>query len=319
MRKVALALLFLIAAVPLAAQTSQNSQLSTTNVFSTPSSFPIQFSIGPQQNGGLGAKVTGSAYWSPNWQLTTKPASGWFVFYLAPEATWSSQDNALNQTSISFRPAFQLVYTNFAKIDLNNPNQNYEIGPFNSVQPMVELYGDIREQYGRFQQNGQVQNVDYTLYGVGGEVQIPYAYRLSNLIQSKTNENRITYAPAIRFTYYQSRDKSSTAQTTPAGIQTDLIDVNIHSQMPFGTYSVNGTKTQLQWNFSFDASRPTNTPAGTDNKWKTLVETSIVFDNGSGFKPVISYTSGSKLGLQYDKQFLLGVAWQFGVTSAKQK
>lgn len=316
MRKAALVLLLLTAAVHLAAQSSQTSQLSPTNVFSTPTSFPIQFSIGPQQNGGLGAKVTGSAYWSPNFQLTTKRASGWFVFYLAPEATWSSQDNALNQTSISFRPAFQLVYTNFAKIDLNNPNQNYEVGPFNSVQPMVELYGDVREQYGRFQQNGQVQNVNYTLYGVGGELQIPYAYRLSNLIQSKTNQNKISYAPAVRFTYYQQRDKSSTAQSTPAGIQTDLIDVNIHSQMPFGTYMVNGTKTQLQWNFSFDASRPTHTAAGTSNQWKTLVETSIVFDNGSGFKPVISYTSGSKLGLQYDKQFLLGVAWQFGVTTA---
>ncbi len=314
MRKTAIALLFLTVTVPLAGQSSQV-QLSPTNAFSTPSSFPIQFSIGPQQTGGLGAKLTGSAYWSPNWQLTTKPASGWFVFYLAPEGTWSSQDNALNQTSIAFRPAFQLVYTNFAKIDLNNPNQNYQIGPFNSVQPMVELYGDVREQYGRFQQNGQVQNVDYTLYGAGGEIQIPYAYRLSNFIQRKTNQNTIGYAPAIRFTYYQSRDKSSTAQTTPAGIETNLIDVNIHSQMPFGTYTINGTKTQLQWNFSFDASRPTT---GSDNQWKKLLETSIVFDNGSGFKPVISYTSGTKLGLQYDKQFLLGVAWQFAATAAKQ-
>lgn len=309
MRKLMLPLLLFLAF----AATGQT--LSSTNVFSTPSTWPIQFSIGPQQNGGLGAKLNGAAYWSPNIRLTTKPASGWFVFYLAPEATWGSQTNALNQTSISFRPSFQLVYTNFGTIDLNNPNQNFEVGPFNSVQPMIEIFGDLREQYGSFQQNGAVQHVDYTLYGVGGEFQIPYAYRLTNLIQAKTNQNKISYAPAVRFTYYQARDKSSTPQSTPAGIQTDLLDVNVKTQLPFGTYSINGTTTKLQWNFSWDASRPTT---GSDKKWKNLVETSVIFDNGSGFKPVISYTSGSKLGLQYDKQFLLGVAWQFGVSAAKK-
>lgn len=292
-----------------------NGQTTTpTNTFSTPSTWPIQFSIGPQQDGGLGAKVSGSAYWSPNWQLTTKRVSGWAVLYLAPEATWGSQTNALNQTSISFRPSFQLVYTNFSSVNLMDPNQKFEVGPFNSVQPMIEIYGDLREQYGKFNQNGTVQNVNFTLYGIGAEVQIPYAYRLSNFIQRKTNVNRITYAPAIRFTYYQSRDKSSTAQPLPAGIQTNLLDINVKTQMPLGTYNINGTSTKLEWTFSDDLSRPTT---GAGKKWKNLVETSLIIDNGSGFKPVISYTNGTKLGLQYDTQFLLGVAWQFGASKVK--
>jgi hypothetical protein len=284
------------------------------NTFATPSDWPIQFSLGPQENGGIGAKVSGSAYWSPDWQLTTKRASGWAVFYLAPSATWGSQAGALNQTSISFQPAFQLVYTNFNTVDLMNPSQKFEVGPFNSVQPMIEIYGDLREQYGKFNQNGTVQDVNFTLYGIGGEFQIPYAYRLSNLIQRKTNVNRITYAPAIRFTYYQERDKSSTAQTLPPGIQTDLIDINLKTQMPLGTYSINGVPTKLEWTFSDDLSRPTT---GSNKQWKNLVETELVIDNGSGFKPAISYTSGSKLGLQYDRQFLIGVAWQFGSSRVK--
>jgi hypothetical protein len=293
----------------------QTNTTNPTNTFSTPSSWPIQFSIGPQQSGGLGAKVSGSVYWSPDWQLTTKPASGWFVFYLSPQAEWGSQSNALNQTTIEFRPAFQLVYTNFGSVNLSNPNQNFEVGPFNSVQPMVELYGDLREQYGEFSQNGTVQKVDLTLYGIGGELQVPYAYRLSNLIQRKTNANRINYAPAIRFTYYQSRDKSATPQQLPAGIQTNFLDINLKTQMPLGSYNINGTTTKLEWTFSDDVNRPTT---GSDKKWKNLLETSLVMDNGSGVKPVISYSSGSNLGLQYDKQFLLGVAWQFGANRVKQ-
>src|SRR5258708_7348586 len=176
-----------------------NGQTTTpTNTFSTPSTWPIQFSIGPQQDGGLGAKVSGSAYWSPNWQLTTKRVSGWAVFYLAPEATWGSQSNALNQTSISFRPAFQFVYTNFSSVNLMDPNQKFDVGPFNSVQPMIEIYGDLREPYGKFNQNDTLQNVNFTLYGISADAQIPYASRLSNFIPRKTNVNRITYAPAIR-------------------------------------------------------------------------------------------------------------------------
>jgi hypothetical protein len=314
MRSARLLQVALVVALIATAGAAHGQTSNPTNTFSTPSSWPIQFSLGPQQNGGLGAKLSGSAYWSPNWQLTTKPVSGWFVFYLSPQATWGSQANALNQTTISFEPAFQLVYTNFGSVNLMKPDQNYEVGPFNSAQPMVELYGDLREQYGDFNQNGTVQRVNFTLYGIGGELQIPYAYRLVNLIQRKTNANRISYAPAIRLSYYQSRDKSATDQSLPPGIQTDLIDINVKTQLALGSYSINGTTTKLQFTFSDDLSRPTT---GSDKKWKNLVETSLAFDNGSGFKPVLSYTSGTKLGLQYDKQMLLGVAWQFGASKVK--
>ena len=48
---------------------------------------------------------------------------------------------------------------------------------------------------------------------------------------------------------------------------------------------------------------------GADRKWKSLVKASLLIQIGtSNLQPVLSYTSGEKLGFSYDKQMLLGIA-----------
>jgi hypothetical protein len=58
---------------------------------------------------------------------------------------------------------------------------------------------------------------------------------------------------------------------------------------------------------------------GEDREWKSLVKASLMLDiAGSQFKPVVSYTSGEKFGFTYDRQMLMGIAFDFASTLMKK-
>ena len=57
-----------------------------------------------------------------------------------------------------------------------------------------------------------------------------------------------------------------------------------------------------------DADKPTE---GADKKWQALYSAQLVYETSGQIKPVLSYRAGKEQGLDYDKQLILGLLWDF--------
>lgn len=292
---------------------------------------PISFAFGPQQDGGFGVVVKGSAYYplrrfiapvqdgmvAP---LKAKHFGGFFTpsayLYLSPEVNWSTEDGAQNQYAISARPSFQLGYqkdamdipkdpaTGLPRLPASLPWQ-----PWPMSAPFFEAYLDVRSHSAQAETTvttppatppAQPQNADATYYGAGIGVAVPWISRAIEMSKQSDPDFEPATFPMLRITYYKS--SGGTAADVPSDIKADQIDASLNFSLPLPAYA--GIKPRLD--FDGDLSRPLT---GDDRKWKSLVKAALLLQFGtSNFQPVFSYTSGEKFGFKYDKQMLLGIA-----------
>ena len=292
---------------------------------------PISVSYGPQQDGGFGVVVKGSAYYplrrfiapvqdgvTP--PLKTKRFGGFFTpsayFYLSPEVNWSTKEGAQNQYAISARPSFQLGYqkdatdipkdptTGLPRLPASLPWQ-----PWPMSAPFFEAYVDVRGHSAQAETQtatppadppAQTQNHSATFYGAGVGIAVPWNSRAIEASKQSDADFDPAALPMLRITYYKSSDASGT--DVPSGIKADQFDASLNFSLPLPAYA--NLKPRLD--FDGDLSRALT---GADRKWKSLVKASLLIQIGtSNLQPVLSYTSGEKLGFSYDKQMLLGIA-----------
>jgi len=289
---------------------------------------PISFSFGPQEDGGFGAVVKGAAYYplrrfinaAPEGQVAPLKEAhfgGFFTpsayLYLSPAVNFSTQSGAQNQYSISARPSFQVSFQkdtrNLPRTDDGLPvlpaSLPWQIWP--QAAPFFEAYADVRRHSAQSdttaeQQAQSAQNTDATFYGAGIGIAVPY---ISRAIEA-SNQGRPDFEPGVfpmlRITYYKSDGASAADSPLGADIKADQLDAALVFALPLP--AMGNIKPRLD--FDGDLSKPLD---GDDRKWKSLVKASLMLEIGrSAFKPVVSYTSGEKLGFQFDRQMLLGVA-----------
>lgn len=335
-----LAICLLAGALPLVAQTTTTTgapaaaPADPTADAKSATEEPITFSFGPQNDGGFGVVVKGSAYYPLRRFIDPAPAGmpsplkqphygGFFTpsayLYLSPEVNWSTETGAQNQYSISARPSFQLAFQkDVSKLPRDASglpplpaSLPWQIWPTSA--PFFEAYLDVRRQSAQSDTTTTtppagsttttVQNEDATFYGAGIGIAVPY---LSRTIEASTQSDPDFdpgVFPMIRVTYYKS--DGATDAPIGAGIKDDQIDASLSFALPLRV--IGNMKSRLD--FDGDLSRPLT---GSDKKWKSLVKASLMVQLGtSNFKPVFSYTSGEKLGFQYDRQMLLGIAFDF--------
>ena len=328
-------MLVLFCALPMLAQAPADPAAQAATDAQASTEEPISFSFGPQQDGGFGVVVKGSAYYplkrfiepvqngvvAP---LKAKHFGGYFTpsayLYLSPEVNWSTEDGAQNQYAISARPSFQLGYqkdamdipkdpaTGLPRLPASLPWQ-----PWPMSAPFFEMYVDVRSQSAQADTTAvtppatppaSAQNVDATYYGGGIGIAVPWISRAIDMSQQSDPEFEPATFPMLRITYYKS--SGGTAATVPSDIKADQIDASLNFSLPLPAYA--GLKPRLD--FDGDLSKPLT---GDDRKWKSLVKAALLFQIGtSNFQPVISYTSGEKFGFKYDKQMLLGIALDLG-------
>ena len=320
MKRATVAILF-FCALPLLAQDT------TTADATAATDEPITFSFGPQEDGGFGVVVKGSAYYplrrfiAPVQDGVTPPLKakhfgGFFTpsayLYLSPEVNWSSEEGAQNQYAISARPSFQLGYQKDATTIPKDPTTglprlpaSLPWQPWPMEAPFFEAYADVRRHSAQADSTTTTtlpQNVDATYYGGGIGIAVPWVSRAIERSYQGDPEHQPGAFPMLRITYYKSSG-SSAATNVPADIKADQIDAALNFSLPLRPYG--GVKPRLD--FEGDLSRPLT---GNDREWKSLVKAALLLQLGnSDFKPVFSYTSGEKFGFKYDRQMLLGIAF----------
>jgi hypothetical protein len=288
---------------------------------------PISFSFGPQEDGGFGVVVKGAAYYPmrrfinpvPDGQVAPLKQAhfgGFFTpsayLYLSPEVNFGTQAGAQNQYSISARPSFQV---SFQKDTRNLPltegglpvlpaSLPWQIWP--QAAPFFEAYADVRRHSAQndatAEEASSAQNTDATFYGAGIGIAVPYISRAIEASSQGTPDFEPGVFPMLRITYYKSDGSSASDSPLGADIKADQIDAALVFALPLR--AMGNIKPRLD--FNGDLSKPLK---GDDRKWKSLVKASLMLDiAGSSFKPVVSYTSGERFGLQFDRQMLLGVA-----------
>lgn len=266
---------------------------------------PISVAFGPQKDGGYGVTVKGSTY--PDLPFLTQGRGkielrpGFVTpsafLYLSPEANWSTKTDAKNQLSISARPTLQFGYQkrqprdgNFNDIVLSRvlPNQA----------PFFTLYADGRRQSGDVaSSSGTVSRVNATFIGFGAGLAVPFlAPYVEKLPGSAPGD-----FPMLRYARYKSRGENTTDATIASGIKPNHDDISLAFAVPV----VTSGKLTARLDFDGDRSRATS---GDDRAWKDLIKAALSLKFGkSEFKPVISYTSGTKLGFKFDRQVLVGI------------
>ncbi len=293
---------------------------------------PITFAFGPQQDGGFGVVVKGSAYYplrrliAPVQDGVTPPLKakhfgGFFTpsafLYLSPEVNWSTEEGAQNQYSLSARPSFQLGYqkdvrdiprdptTGLPRLPASLPWQ-----PWPMAAPFFEAYVDVRMHSAQAETQtvtppatppAQLQNADATFYGAGVGIAVPWLSRAIEMSMQDDPDFQPATFPMLRITYYKSSGASGTE--APSDIKADQFDASLNFSLPLPPYA--GLKPRLD--FEGDLSKPLT---GDNREWKSLIKAALLFQIGnSDFKPVFSYTSGEKFGFTYDKQMLFGIAF----------
>jgi hypothetical protein len=147
------------------------------------------------------------------------------------------------------------------------------------------------------------QNIDATFYGAGIGIAVPWVSRAIEMSHQSDPDFEPATFPMLRITYYKSSGKSASDSTIASDIKVDQIDASLNFSLPLPQYS----RLKPRLDFDGDLSRPLK---GDDRKWKSLVKAALLFQIGdSDFKPVVSYTSGEKFGFKYDRQMLLGIAF----------
>ena len=314
------AILLVVCALPVLAQDPNADAKNATEE-------PISFSFGPNQDGGFGLVVKGSAYYPLRRFINPAPAGqpsplkqphfgGFFTptayLYLSPEVNWSTDAGAQNQYALSARPSFQVGYQKDVRNLPKDPTTGlpplpaslpWQVWPMSA--PFLEAYVDVRRQSAKAETPGTTagatQNGDVTFYGGGFGVAVPFISRAIEASNQSSPDFEPGLYPMLRVTYYKSSGVTA-GSTIGSDIKDDQIDASLSFALPLRPFS--NLKPRLD--FDGDLSRPLT---GADKEWKSLIKASLMIEVGdTPFKPVFSYTNGQKLGFQYDRQMLLGIA-----------
>lgn len=280
---------------------------------------PFDFSFGPQEDGGLGAVLKGSNFYPLGGKYSSSLLFSPFVG-LELDAGWNSNPDALNNTSISFKPAFTLSTLAYG-----------DDGAPSTTGPWLYVFADGRARFGRFKEEGEDEpaEVNQTMLGGGVMFRWTTADRIYSWLPEKRRPTELLEPPSLTFTYYtvQSTNADDDA-ILPEGVTADVVQATLRSELIIPilqckTRNIPAPATEpgepvvfagggwiTTCPFTLDARLTVTQPTIQDVEMEFLADIGIVYDAGGKLKPVIRYRSGAEHGLEYDRQLLLGMLWE---------
>lgn len=303
-------LLLILAAVPLEAQQPDFPDPGLDTTANPPAeqedggSSPLDLSLGLQENNALGAILKGDGLltsrraWFDQGNTNHYSVSG-FVSYLV-DASWNTAEDAHNNASVSLKPTLALNTIQGG----NSPTNPPALDPFG----YPYLFLDVRQRYGEFESEGEVEEVNQTILGIG------LGYRFTTFMRNNyirvANASKKTYEqPRFEVTWHTVEDSSEEAASLPDGLVADQIRARLSGDIPLYNKRLCATqdgKTRCRWILFADISG-TRATEGDNRDWETLYDIGLKYDLlDSNIKPVIHFKSGEEHGLQYDRQLLFG-------------
>lgn len=268
---------------------------------------PIAFALGAD-DGGLGVTVKGSWFYDvtpARWNRPHARIASSTYLYVNPDMNFTKLPLKTNPVSLSLRPAYQFGIQPDTGGFGRYPDP--KLWPYGA--PAGSLYLDLRKQYGTF----KGKEIDNTLLGAGATIAVPIFTRWVQRTADRTAEGWDPFAlPMIHATWYKVIEHSSQVPAVPEGIKTDMIDVAFKTSLSYKPKSpakIFGREVKIipQLDLDLDSSRPTE---GATRGWKSRIDVAVSASfNGKALNPILSYTSGEKLAIHYDRQVLLGIAW----------
>lgn len=256
----------------------------------------FDLAVGPSENGDLGATLAGDVLDAPCWLAFGTDYRGFFG--LTADSKWSSQDGALNQSTVGGQVGM-LVFKDW--------------GAFWGAEPAVEIAVDVFQRIGRFQsseETSQIEEANQTVGGISATVQFPWSYMLANKLTDLSGTTPRT--PKLSVSHYWT-GSDSRGEPLPDRLAANNLLVSLTADLPFSRAVIGKELQTLRLMLRADATKPTT---GRERSWQTFAELKLVLDTGSEVRPALVYVSGDRNGLSYDEQLLLALFWSLGGSSA---
>lgn len=265
------------------------------------------------------------------------------------DAGWSSASDALNQTTLALKPSVTFVWLDGAKppealgaelkrtcdeigaqaarafdrslaetdaaakaaaladfkrlsqssIDLGCQRRR---GEPPSSKWAVGFYPDILYRFGEYEVEGERVRANQLITGIAARLFVP----------GTSKSEWFREWPRLSFGYYDVSEVEDPTLPLPEGIEEDLIKASgkISMRLPMlGGSSV--ATSPLHLDIEASASRATSGP---EDDWHVRRQLQLSYDTGDKILPALTYRSGSDVGLEYDKQVILGLLWLFAET-----
>lgn len=289
---------------------------------------PYKFTAGIDEGNAFGASVHGSHAFPLSWLSEAQPkkldrdaiyTKLYTDLLLDIDAGWSTKPDALNNASLSFKPALQWTLnrsfksgpSSSTKISkplaplAGSPAENGGIilgggsGRFEAAEEIFVLgsYGDFRYRYGNFKDGTGVSRINQFFAGGGTQL---YLIKASQYALFRE-------APRVAVGYYTVMASSGLPAAIPDGLTADhvTVDATVKLRLPFP--NVDLAHSHLELDASYRGSQATT---GGNRGYENFVEATLFYRTQSGQRPAVTYRSGKEQGLSYDRQVIVGLLWE---------
>ena len=297
---------------------------------------PLRNALGPTGNGAVGAAIIGrdrsqipgleGTFVSSGMGLSMD--TGAYLEY-AVDGAWSGTAGSASVASFALRPGLDFVFAKWSadsgpRSDTLTPDQRAECdarfdayvmgrktprGRCPSYEPPVyfmslSVFGELRYRYAELNILGTRAGVNQSILGGGLELFVPIKSRWAIFREF----------PRVAAAYYTVEDTETTAVLLPAELEADYLAASgrIRLNIPlFRRVSLTPARHPVE-DYPlrlYGDVEGTRAMAGPGRAWQTLWTAQLVYDVGNSLMPVISYRGGTEMGVDYDRQWIFGVAW----------
>lgn len=232
-------------------------------------------------------------------------AGGWRGgFYAAfdVDGSWTARQDTRDEIEAGAQLGFtQLRYTPMSADDPGSYAQ------------LPGLVLECRGRYGQLDDDPATKRVSQTLVGAKLLYRLDYGW-LNDRYADWSGGAELLDAPTLSAGYLTVHGTQQPAIPLPAQLEADHYYVRLEGMVPISLGATGWMRLGglVQW------SKPS---AGAMRDAERYLDVSLGFErqgNSRSVKPAITYRTGTRDGLQYDKQLLIGIAWDLLKLGAKR-
>jgi hypothetical protein len=279
---------------------------------------PFDFAFGPQEDGTFGAILKGSTFKSLRRSAPTQQTGQLLSLFAGVEVdgSWNSAASARNNASIALRPSLALQKLSPRRLPDGTP------APATSG-PWLHIYLDVRQRFGDFAGDSvQARRINQLI--LGGAVQLRWV-GFAKWYSATADIGREDNPPTLTVGYHTVQKNVPAEETLPADMTASALQVKLHSRITLPICTQEEREVEPDPNDPFETSEIVYTcPWGllaegiatrlsNNGAVHFRIDVALFYDTGGSFSPVVRYRSGEEHGLQYDKQFLIGLLWQLPI------
>jgi hypothetical protein len=309
--------------------------LCATQAQAQSSKSPFDVSFGPQDDGTFGAVLKGEHYFPFKHRGLYEPrTSGSLVSLFAGvevDGSWNSKPDALNNLSLTLRPSVALQRITPDTVSVSRIQNGQRMMKDTLVGttrgPWLHIFGDARQRFGDFKDDGDTEPRSVQQLILGGGVQFRWA-GFPDRYQQRFQTGKLDNAPTLTFAYHTVVKNDPDDEELPDDITADAFVATLKSALtlpilcsskqeevsddPDDPFENPGVEIKCPFELRLEAVGSKLTQVeDADPEFK--IDLGLLYETGGDFKPIIRYRSGDEHGLEYDTQFLFGLLWQLPI------